>query len=45
MTVAEWSTSWFDIGVVQKTMLAWRGVSTPHQRLNLGHAHRHVAGQ
>lgn len=36
MTDAVWSTSWFDSGVVHKTLLAWRGVeaqqATPAER-------------
>lgn len=30
MTEALWSPSWFDSGVVNKTMLAWRGVEAQH---------------
>lgn len=30
MTATAWSTSWFDSGVLQKTMLAWRGVEAQH---------------
>jgi hypothetical protein len=30
MTDAVWSTSWFDSGVVQKSMLVWRGVEAQH---------------
>lgn len=30
MTDPVWSTSWFDSGVAQKTMLAWRGVEAQH---------------
>jgi len=30
MTDSVWRTSWFDNGVIQKTMLAWRGVEAQH---------------
>ena len=30
MTDSIWSVSWFDSGVLQKTMLAWRGVEAQH---------------